>query len=708
MNSMSRKHRFFSVLTVIVLLLSKQNIFSRNGWEIVNPATPTAAFNDVFWNGEKLFAVGELGTIVSSSDGIAWTRVNSGTAWPLNAVTGNGSLLVAVGDTGMILTSVDGETWVRRNGYRTNMLNDIVWTGSMFVIAGDISCVLTSQDGETWTAPAFPATGSNLVSVAWNGSRIAIVNNGNRMYTSQDGSDWLMRKLPDVSGLQCLMSADHAFIVGGGTEVSSGIPYTKTQLSTSIDDSTWTDRSEGLHGTVCDICRTGSGYVAVGWNREHLAEPTSLILTSPDGSSWTLQNDIGKMHLFGVTATDDFLVAVGENGCIARSTDGGVTWTQPTTATCRDLYGVTWGNNIFVATGEKGTILTSSDGRTWNPAVSGTSNCLHTVIRGNEQFVAVGDSGTILISREGNTWVPSRLESDRYLTGIAWGGKDGEEKFVVCGAAKYPSDGFFPMFSSTDGVVWDSGLVKNDGSRPEAITAGEEMFVTVGQYIYCSSSDGVLWKTEYSKSHCSDVCFNGKEYYSVINFADSVIQRSTDGLIWSTVTETGQYRFNGITPGPDGLVCTGYYPIDVFTRRAGCATSHNGVEWQFETIPAVPEMNAATWGNGKYIAVGLQGTILLYDSSDMNVQPHETSLRIVKENSFSATGTLCSYFLTGSSFIRLTMFDIKGRNVAILFHGTQSAGMHKAWYPKGIRQGRYIVVLENGGRQYKKGIVILH
>ena len=55
--------------------------------------------------------VGNVGSILTSSDGISWTERTSGTTKNLYGVTYGGGLLVAVGDNGTILTSSSGTSW---------------------------------------------------------------------------------------------------------------------------------------------------------------------------------------------------------------------------------------------------------------------------------------------------------------------------------------------------------------------------------------------------------------------------------------------------------------------------------------------------------------------------------------------------------------------------------------------------------------------
>jgi photosystem II stability/assembly factor-like uncharacterized protein len=56
--------------------------------------------------GNGLFvAVGDRGAILTSTDGVNWTRLTSPTRYSLSSVTCGNGLFVAVGEDGIILTS---------------------------------------------------------------------------------------------------------------------------------------------------------------------------------------------------------------------------------------------------------------------------------------------------------------------------------------------------------------------------------------------------------------------------------------------------------------------------------------------------------------------------------------------------------------------------------------------------------------------------
>ena len=62
----------------------------------------------------KFISVGQTGTILTSSDGISWDNVSSGSTENLRAVAYGNKTLAIAGYSGTILTSNDAVTWTTR------------------------------------------------------------------------------------------------------------------------------------------------------------------------------------------------------------------------------------------------------------------------------------------------------------------------------------------------------------------------------------------------------------------------------------------------------------------------------------------------------------------------------------------------------------------------------------------------------------------
>ena len=75
--------------------------------------------------GQSFVSVGNSGTILTSSDGISWTKRTSGKWEYLKGVTSGNGLFVTDGNSGTILTSPDGISWTKRTSGTTESLYGI-------------------------------------------------------------------------------------------------------------------------------------------------------------------------------------------------------------------------------------------------------------------------------------------------------------------------------------------------------------------------------------------------------------------------------------------------------------------------------------------------------------------------------------------------------------------------------------------------------
>jgi hypothetical protein len=145
-----------------------------------------------------------------SSDGITWTPVDPGAA-TLYAITFAGGRFVAVGDQGTILTSTDGLSYVPRSSGTQQGLDGIAFGASTYVAVGPNGTCLTSPDGATWTPRTLPsAVGAKTV--AFGGTSFVAVGNG--IYTSPDGVNWTFQ-LPVGPELEGIGYGPSGFVAGG-------------------------------------------------------------------------------------------------------------------------------------------------------------------------------------------------------------------------------------------------------------------------------------------------------------------------------------------------------------------------------------------------------------------------------------------------------------------------------------------------------------
>ena len=91
--------------------------------------------------------------------------------------------------------------------------------------------------------------------------------------------------------------------------------------------------------------------------------------------------------------------AVGANGLILRTANGGVSWSDEESPSRSNLFGVTaYGRNQAVAVGELGTVLITEDaGKTWELQSNITGKALQAIVyRGGSEIWIAGRGGSIL------------------------------------------------------------------------------------------------------------------------------------------------------------------------------------------------------------------------------------------------------------------------------------------------------------------------
>ena len=269
----------------------------------------------------------------------------------------------------------------------THNLKDVAWNGTDTLVAvGDEGEIITSASGllDGWTSTAIGGLAESLSAVTWESTnnQFLVVGAGLTVLTG-DGTNWQPQDL-------------------------TGLPLS-TGNATDLEDVAWVD----------------DRYIAVGKN--------SVIITSPDGVTWTVQNDGGlsdNTTLMGVASNGDgsVTVAVGTNGTLLTSDDRGLNWIPWTVTENNNLNDVTWDGSQFIVVGTDGTVYTSTDGVNWeyfdllsvDSAFIGVTQWdsslpvdpIPAIVGATGDFIVFPDATTSLFIRTGttgllsaNTWV---------------------------------------------------------------------------------------------------------------------------------------------------------------------------------------------------------------------------------------------------------------------------------------------------------------
>ncbi|HOP08448.1 MAG TPA: hypothetical protein PLF13_14340 [candidate division Zixibacteria bacterium] len=462
-------------------------------------------------NSEIMLAVGESGLILHSTDqGQNWFLPDStvdelATSANLHAVTWSEEeeLFVAVGGSGTIITSADGRVWTLAASSLDAWLYDVTWSPDfgLFVAVGQDGHIITSPDGKIWTLRE-SRLGAYLFDVACSDTRIVAVGLNGLVLSSEDGITWTLRGSDYTQHLRGVVwsSSDQLFVAVG---LGQGV-------RTSSDGITWTTQFDGL-----DIDLYGVTYLPNDDTLCLAAGSHGTILASYGGLNWRLAFSGLEYTLYDIAHLGtDKIVAVGDQGAVLSSTDGGQSWTasQPTINT---FLGVTAAGNSFVAVGRYGTIFTTEDMVNWHQETSIVEQeHLNAVTSHGDQVIAVGEQGAMLeaSTTDLSSWSEIDFPIDTLdLYGIAWI----DSMYIVVGANG-------SIYTSPDGATWTEQLWDVDDTddlvQLNGVAASNKRFVTVGVGLnIVISSDGETYTRQvyYDSGSLEDVTWTGGRFVAV-------------------------------------------------------------------------------------------------------------------------------------------------------------------------------------------------
>lgn len=182
-------------------------ITSTNG---IDWSTNTVTGSDLFGitcSDDEFVSVGEGGAIFRSTNGSTWTAVRSPVSKQrLHGITRGPNLFVATGrempedpfarPIPLVLTSPDGVAWTRQSVPFSNYLENVTFGNGLYVAVGSPAIILISSNGVNWTNTSPRGIESVAAELDWvtvgNGTFIVVGYDG-VVLTSRDGFNWTRR-----------------------------------------------------------------------------------------------------------------------------------------------------------------------------------------------------------------------------------------------------------------------------------------------------------------------------------------------------------------------------------------------------------------------------------------------------------------------------------------------------------------------------------
>jgi hypothetical protein len=271
-------------------------IFTSTDW---NTWTNSISFvikplNGITYGNSKFVAVGStdasgFGTIATSADGLSWTVSNSGVADILKAVAygvvaGN-SRYVAVGNLGRIIYSANGTAWTSVESGATFNYYAVAFVNNYFVAVGGPTSlsgaakVKYSADGITWTdvSPSIAISG-HFHSIAYGAGKYVLVGRdntaGSQKFISVTSTNITSNSAYSaVATVAATADGDLGTVGVGGVSYNNSkfcaISNAKTTpfaayVLTSSDGLSWTTTNANNPGRLRGIIPVGTGFKVIG------------------------------------------------------------------------------------------------------------------------------------------------------------------------------------------------------------------------------------------------------------------------------------------------------------------------------------------------------------------------------------------------------------------------------------------------------------
>jgi MYXO-CTERM domain-containing protein len=456
----------------------------------------------VQWLVDRFFAVGDDDTILTSADGVTWTKQNVAASIHSNLrdIAYNGKLYVIVGSNNVVLTSSDGSNWsaaqIKPAAPTGTVFTGLAWNGSLFVTVGTAGVIYSSPDGTTWT-PQVSGTADNLWGVVWVGNYFVAVTDSTQdsdpIIISSDGIHWKPTTfyVSDPVALYGIHWDGARMIVSGSATPAQGVH--EGFVATSTDCFCWDTYYGNVDDVFSDVAFNGNQYIAVGG---------SSLYTSTDAKNWTTPEPaIQGTRLQKLAAHNGQLVATGYAGALVHSTtlvatanDGSIS-TKVDTSMSNALKA--WGSGLTFAVAQpahgKVTLADTSTGAftyTPTPGYSGSDQFTFTASNSAGISNTATESITVndvpAVAHDGSSTIVS---GKTLYAGLTASASYGEQKFIYQlvsnpshgsvvlanpwdGSFSYtPAAGFTGDDSFEFNVIDDAGTLSNTATQRIAVTA---------------------------------------------------------------------------------------------------------------------------------------------------------------------------------------------------------------------------------------------
>jgi hypothetical protein len=543
-----------------------------------------------------------------------WTHRGAGvTTNFLYDVTFAGGQFVAVGINNTILTSPDGITWTRIPSLPTGIsFTGVTYDGSRYVVSGyrftasatDRGVIAYSDNGVNWTIVTVASGQSQFWDVTYGAGRFVVIGDNGVVYHSTDGVAWAAAASPVTSKLRAVAFADGLFLAVG----DSG------RILSSSDGVTWANRSLATSATLLGITRYNKLW--------YVGQSNVSNYSSPDGITWTrvsAASGATPTTLLHLISTGGVLLGVGNNFNIGF-TENGESWSmQQVDPTPTSFFqSVCEGNGLIVAVGSGGTIYTAASPAEFSaplaaPSLRTVADSLKVSV-GRKNIISAGGSGLSRLELYANgvkvsdindqsgafTWTPAAVGN--YALTVR--GVDATGASVVSSA--YAAQAGLARWT------WRNPGLTGADLQSAVRVGGKWWIVGNGGAFFTLDDSGTAQLVEFpTHQNLADIAYANGRFIVVGRYRDDAahedigcIWTSTDGYSWTpllTDTDFDNYTLTGVVYAANQWTAVG--------RGGVILQSNDGLTWNHLLSPFINNLNGIAYGNNRWVAVASGGRI---------------------------------------------------------------------------------------------------
>jgi hypothetical protein len=344
-----------------------------------------------------------------------YTETNSIRVW-LWALARTPASYIAVGNLGTILSSPNGIDWeveLTPTSATNSVLLGVGGSTNFFLIAGSQGTVLWATNTFLWNALGSSPTTNDLQGVCFDGYRFLLCGGNGTILASPDGTNWTQRTTPTTAFLMSMDNYPGGLVAVGDQGV----------ILTSANSTNWTAQTSGTTNWFSQVRYLNGLLMAVGEN--------GTILVSTNGANWAARTSGVSAWLNAIDCVDGVWFIAGNQGTVLISTDT-TNWVSSGTITKKSLYGLVIYQGQLVTVGAEGVIIRSQ----LIPATTPVTINQYSRVSGDDIFLFTGQpdqefylnastnlstwsqgtlldfldsSGTLLYTTEGSTNAPQEF-----------------------------------------------------------------------------------------------------------------------------------------------------------------------------------------------------------------------------------------------------------------------------------------------------------